>query len=69
MMLGSKIDIPHPKTKERPQQDRKRGEITIKSNPIPTGWAGQRSQRTFRIRCTVSSKIMNSVLVIKWMPF
>ena len=41
MMLGSKIDIPHPKTKERPQQDRRRGEITIKSNPIPLGGLGK----------------------------
>ena len=33
-----KKDSPHPKTKKKPQQDGKRGAITIKSNPIPTGW-------------------------------
>ena len=34
----TKNDIPWPKTKENPQQDSRRGTITIKSNPIPTGW-------------------------------
>ena len=29
---------PHTKTKEKPQWDGRRGKITIKSNPIPTGW-------------------------------
>ena len=32
-------DIPHPKTKEKPQQDGERGAIMIKSNPIPAVWA------------------------------
>ena len=31
-------DIPHPKIKEKPQWDGRRGAITIKSNPITTGW-------------------------------
>ena len=30
-------DTPHPKTKERPQWDGRRGAITIKSNPITLG--------------------------------
>ena len=29
---------PHPKTKEKPQWDGRRGAITIKSNPITAGW-------------------------------
>ena len=30
-----KKDTPHSKTKKKPQWDSRRGEITIKSNPIP----------------------------------
>ena len=33
-----KKDTPRPKTKEKPQWDGRRGAITIKSNPITTGW-------------------------------
>ena len=36
-MSPPKKDIPDPKTKTKPQQDGRRGTITIKSNPIPTG--------------------------------
>ena len=31
-------DTLHPRTKEKPQQNSRRGTITIKSNPIPSGW-------------------------------
>ena len=31
-------DIPHPKTKKKPQWDGRMGTITIKSNPISNGW-------------------------------
>ena len=33
-----KKDTPHPKTKTKLQKEGRRGTITIKSNPIPTGW-------------------------------
>ena len=33
----TKKGTPHPKTKEKPQRDGRRGAITIKSNPIPLG--------------------------------
>ena len=33
----TKKDTPHPKTKETPQLDSRRGTITIKSNPITAG--------------------------------
>ena len=32
-----KNDTPHKKTKGKPKQDGRKGTITIKSNPIPTG--------------------------------
>ena len=34
----TKRDTPHPKTKEKPQWDGRRGAITIKSNPITAAW-------------------------------
>ena len=34
----TKKDTPHPKTKEKPHWDSRRGTITIKSNPITAGW-------------------------------
>ena len=34
----TKKDTPHPKTKEKPQWDGRRGAITTKSNPITAGW-------------------------------
>ena len=34
-----KKDILHPRTKEKPPQDSRRGTITIKSNSIPVRWA------------------------------
>ena len=33
-----KKDTPHPKTKMKLQKEGRRGTITIKLNPIPTGW-------------------------------
>ena len=33
-----KKDTPHPRTKEKPQQNSRRGTITIISNPIPSEW-------------------------------
>ena len=37
-----KKDAPCSKTKKKPQQDSRRGIITIKSNPIPAGWVNHR---------------------------
>ena len=36
--IPPKKDTPGPKTKKRPQEDRRRGVIMIKSGSIPTGW-------------------------------
>ena len=38
MLEHTKKDTLHPKTKEKPQWDGRRGTITIKSNPITAGW-------------------------------
>ena len=43
----TKKDIPHPKTKEKPQWDGKGGEITVKSNPITAGWVTHRLENTY----------------------
>ena len=40
-------DTPHPKTKEKPQWDGRRGAITVKSNPITTGWVTHRLANTY----------------------
>ena len=42
MLNPPKKDTPHPKIKEKPQQDNWRGAIMIKSNPIPTGSAAHK---------------------------
>ena len=39
-----KKDAWHPKTKEKPQWDDRRGTITIKSNPITTGWVTHKTR-------------------------
>ena len=38
---------PHPKTKEKPQWDGRRGTITVKSNPITAGWVTHRLENTY----------------------
>ena len=38
---------PHPKTKEKPQWDGRRGATTIKSNPITTGWVTHKLENTY----------------------
>ena len=38
LKLKKKKDNLHPKTKKKPQQDGRRGTITIKSNPTSYGW-------------------------------
>ena len=38
----TKRDTPHPKTKEKPQWNSRRGAITIKSNPITAGWVAHK---------------------------
>ena len=43
----TKKDTPHPKTKEKPQWDGRRGAITIKSNPITTGWVTHKLQNNY----------------------
>ena len=40
-------DTPHPKTKEKPQWDSRRGTITVKSNPITAGWVTHRLENTY----------------------
>ena len=43
----TKKETPHPKTKEKPQWDGRRGAITIKSNPITTGWVTHKLENTY----------------------
>ena len=43
----TKKDTPHPKTKEKPQWDGRRGEITVKSNPITAGWVTHRLENIY----------------------
>ena len=43
----TKKDTPNPKTKEKPQWDGMRGAITIKSNPITTGWVTHKLDNTY----------------------
>ena len=51
----TKEDTPHPKTKEKAQWDGMRGTITIKSNPISTGWVTHKLENNF-----------TAVLSLKW---
>ena len=43
----TKKDTPHPKTKEKPQWDGRRGAITIKSNLITTGWVTHKLENNY----------------------
>ena len=43
----TKRDTPHPKTKEKPQWDVRRGKITIKWNPIIAGWVNHKLENTY----------------------
>ena len=43
----TKKDTPHPKTKEKPQWDGRRGAIRVKSNPITGGWVTHRLVNTY----------------------
>ena len=43
----TKKDTPHPKTKEKPQWDGRRGAITVKSNPITAGWVIHKLANTY----------------------
>ena len=43
----TKKDTPHPKTKEKPQWDNRRGAIRVKSNPITAGWVTHRLENTY----------------------
>ena len=43
----TKKDNLHPKTKEKLQWDSRRGAITIKSNPITTGWVTHKLENTY----------------------
>ena len=42
-----KKDTPHPKTKEKPQWDSRRGGITIKANLINTGWVTHKPENDY----------------------
>ena len=42
-----KKDTPSPKTKNKLQQDGRRGTIRIKSNPIPTGWVTHKMETNY----------------------
>ena len=48
----TKKDTPHPKTKEKPQWDSRRGAITIKSNPITAGWVTHKLENTYTTEST-----------------
>ena len=43
----TKKDTLHPKTKEKPQWDGRRGAITIKSNPITTRWVTHKLENNY----------------------
>ena len=43
----TKKDTQHPKTKENPLGDGRRGAITVKSNPITAGWVTHRLENTY----------------------
>ena len=43
----TKKDTPHPKTKEKPQWDSRRGAMTIKSNPITAGWVTHKLENNY----------------------
>ena len=43
----TKKDTPHPKTKEKPQWDGRRGALTVKSNPITAGWVTYKLENTY----------------------
>ena len=43
----TKKDTPHPKTKEKPQWDGRKGAITIKSDPITSGWVTHKLENTY----------------------
>ena len=43
----TKKDTSHPKTKEKPQWDSRRGAITIKSNPITAGWVTHKLENKY----------------------
>ena len=40
-------DTVHPKTKEKPQWDDRRGAITVKSNPITAGWVTHKLENNY----------------------
>ena len=52
----TKIDTPHPKTKEKPQWDSRRGAITIKSNPITTGGVTHKLENNYTTKSTYWSE-------------
>ena len=56
MFEPTKKDTPRPETKEKPQQDGRRGAITIKSNLIPNGWAANK----------LENKYSTEVLALLW---
>ena len=43
----TKKDTPHPKTKEKPQWEGRKGAITVISNPITGGWLTHRLVNTY----------------------
>ena len=43
----TKKDTPHPKTKEKPQWDGRRDIITLKPNPITTGWVTHKLENNY----------------------
>ena len=43
----TKKDTPHPKTKEKPQWDGRRGTLTIKSNCITAGWVTHKVENNY----------------------
>ena len=43
----TKYDTPHPKTKEKPRWDDRRGTITVKSNRMTAGWVTHKLENTY----------------------
>ena len=56
-----KKDTPRPKTKKKPQQEGRKGSITIKSNPIPAGWVTHKLENS-------NSKEVLTLLWRFWTP-
>ena len=55
----TKKDTSHPKTKEKPQWDGKRGSVTIKENPITAGWVTQTREHLYHKSPPTAVKVLS----------